>query len=268
MSTMELPPCDGSLKECSRIIEVEEKSLSGEVKIVKKEIFYTIHSQKVSLGQMERSKAWKKFGDASSDPPGPCISSTILGDPVTLILSHGRSFDNEAASKSVIESKRVSCKHCEGPHWTAKCPFKDVLGSVNENSDSEDSCVSTEKKEEKKLKYVTPAQRRQMELISQGITPALTGMAAAALGRDNPNTIRLSNLEEITTDVDITLLITPIVKPIRVYVSKDYKTNLCRGSAFVSFNSMFECEKVIERINGITYGNIVINAEIAKPQKP
>lgn len=267
-NTNTLPPCDGSLRECSKVITVEEKSgTSGEIKIVKKEIFYHLHSQKVSAGQLERSKAWKKFGDASSDPPGPCMSSTITGDPVTLNLSHGKDFDKEEPAKAVVvEAKSVSCKYCQGPHWSARCPFKDVLGvdGTNSVSGSGSGSIATQT-EEKKLKYVSPAQRRQME---QGTAAGVSGMAAAAMGRDNPNTVRLSNLEEITTETDITQLITPITKPIRVYVSKDFKTGLCRGSAFVSFNSMSECEKVVERINNITYGNIVINASIAKPQKP
>lgn len=207
--------------------------------------------------QVAARSEWKKFGDAINDGPGPNISSTIIGEPVFLKLSMTRDHDRQPAKASVVEAKNVVCRYCQGAHWTAKCPYKSAF------AEEADAAAAAAAKEEstKPLKYVPPSMRRAAESAGP-----LEGTTNAPSHRDNPNTIRISNLAEICTDADIRDLVSPIATPARVYVLKDQRTMRCRGSAFVSFHLIEDVERAIKVLNGRPYGNLILQVELAKPQ--
>jgi translation initiation factor 3 subunit G len=197
---------------------------------------------------------WRKFGDAVNDGPGPNISSTIVGEPVFLKLSLHKDLDREPVKAAVVEAKNIVCRYCQGGHWSAKCPYKSTF--------AEEPVVPAVGKEEPKLKYIPPSMRRTGEAASS------TDGTTASSHRDNPNTIRISNLAEQCTDADIRDLVSRIATPARVYVVKDQRTFLCRGSAFVSFHLLEDAERCISRLNGHPYGNLILHVEMAKPQAP
>lgn len=202
---------------------------------------------------MARRHDWRKFGDAAGDGPGPNISSTIVGESVFLNLSHSKDHDREPAKAAVVEAKNISCRYCQGAHWSARCPYKSTF--------AEEPPKEGKGEPPAKLKYVPPSLRRSQEA---GITDPLT--PTATTNRDNPNTIRISNLSEICTDADIRDLVGRIAPPARVYVVKDQRTNMCRGSAFVSFHLIEDAQKCITVLNGRPYGNLILHVEMARPQ--
>lgn len=204
--------------------------------------------------QVAARSVWKKFGDAISDGPGPNLSSTIIGEPVFLKLSMTKDHDSQPAKASVVEVRNVVCSYCQGAHWSARCPYKSTFAEEADTGKEESS---------KPLKYVPPSLRRSAES-----TGTFEGTTNAPSHRDNPNTIRISNLSEICTDADIRDLVSPIAAPARVYVLKDQKTLRCRGSAFVSFHLIEDVERAIKVLNGRPYGNLILQVELAKPQAP
>lgn len=227
---------------------------------VTRKIRLRLVSEKVCPEVAARSE-WKKFGDATFDGPGPNISSTIIGEPVYLKLSLTKDHDREPAKVAVVEAKNIVCRYCKGAHWSARCPYKSTFAEeVNK-----EAAASAPPKEEVKLKYVPPSMRKNLENAAGGGT-TMEGTTTGPSHRDNPNTIRISNLAEICTDADIRDLVSRIAPPVRVYVVKDQRTLLCRGSAFVSFHIIEDAQKAIQKLNGYPYGNLILNVEMAKPQ--
>jgi translation initiation factor 3 subunit G len=79
-------------------------------------------------------QAWKKYGLAANDPPGPNPSNTIISEDVFMQWVHSK----EAALTEQVEDplaklkgqKIVACRICRGDHWTTKCPYKDTLAPL------------------------------------------------------------------------------------------------------------------------------------------
>jgi translation initiation factor 3 subunit G len=247
MTEMEQTPSD----TIKIVEEIRTDETGRRIKVTRKIRLRLVSSQ--VCPEVARRHTWRKFGDAISDGPGPNISSTIVGEPVFLKLSMNRDHDREPVKAAVVEAKNIVCRYCQGGHWSAKCPYKSTFAE-------EVAAADASKDEPAKLKYIPPSQRRAIEA---GLDPS-----AASSHRDNPNTIRISNLSEVCTDADIRDLVSRIVTPARVYVVKDQRTMLCRGSAFVSFVLLEDAERVISILNGRPYGNLILHVEMAKPQAP
>lgn len=161
--------------------------------------------------------------------------------------------------KPKVEAKAITCQYCQGPHWTARCPHKDKF--VDAASAAGKSVEDVGGKGDKPAKYIPPALRAKLAAeAAGGAGPSSTAP------RDDTHTIRLSNLQDITTESDIRLLCQPFGHISRVYLSKDQYTGRCKGSAFVGFMSSDAAAKAITRLNGYPYGNIIIKAEMAKLQ--
>ena len=223
-------------------------------------------------------RAWKKFGLAANDGPGPNISSTILGEPVYLKLAMDQDFDKQevAAQVPAGEAKSVRCRHCDGPHWTVKCPHKDkfvgVEAKINHGQGS--SAAKEEAKPEDAqssgpAKYV-PRFRRQ-EDGSSG--PACAGASGSSEqtqdDRDLGLAIRISNLSDVVVESDIRDLCAALNAPVaRCNVARDRNTGRCKGYAFINFYSKDDAERVMNKLNGLPYGNLILKAEIARPSAP
>jgi translation initiation factor 3 subunit G len=218
-------------------------------------------------------RAWKKFGLAANDGPGPNISSTILGEPVYLKLAMDQDFDKQevAAQVPVVEAKSVRCRYCEGPHWSVKCPHKDkFLGTeakVNHGQGAA-SAASEEAKAEAAgpAKYV-PRFRRQEDGSS---APAPNGSEQQTQDeRDLGLAIRISNLSDVVVESDIRDLCAALNAPVaRCNVARDRNTGRCKGYAFINFYAKDDAERVMNKLNGLPYGNLILKAEIARASAP
>lgn len=221
-------------------------------------------------------RAWKKFGLAANDGPGPNISSTILGEPVYLKLAMDQDFDKQevAAQVPVVEAKSVKCRYCEGPHWSVKCPHKDkfigVEAKVNHgqggNAAKEEAKSETAAPSAAPAKYV-PRFRRQEE--GAAAAGGQTGSSDQTQDdRDMGLAIRISNLSDLVVESDIRDLCAALNAPVaRCNVARDRITGRCKGYAFVNFYSKDDAERVMNKLNGLPYGNLILKAEIARPSE-
>lgn len=225
-----------------------------------------------------------RFGDAApntstgnDEANGRC---TIPSDAVFLRLAlpgAARDTDAEqaAAKAPAVEVKAVECRHCLGAHWSARCPFKATFADDAEPA----AGASSSKARVEQLaaggavsaegaagRYVPPAMRARMDAAAAAGTPV--SALQPLTQRDNPNTVRLANLPTNCAESDLRDLCGRIAPVMRAYVVKDARTGQCRGSAFVSFSSMMEAERVVGVLHGRPYGNLIMTAEIAKPQAP
>lgn len=214
--------------------------------------------------QVAERRKWKKFGDVSNDGPGPNIQNTILGEPVFLKLSMDSLNLEDTTTKLVTEAKTITCKYCGGPHFTVKCQYKDKFSTVVETSASPAASLDS-----RKGKYVPPSQRGSAggsgDIADANGSQSAGSSSAPGNNRDNPNTIRLTNLSENTTEKDIRLLCNPFGTIIRAFVSLDQTTKKCRGYAFVSFTMKEDADRALRKLDGHRYGSLVIKAEWAKP---
>ena len=125
----------------------------------------TLQKSIVAHAVAERQK-WAKFGQEKGSKPGPDRATTTVGENVTLKLSVGHKvripppflsrkkktylYINHINRKKVQEVEQspeegaktrlkaagagtVSCRLCKGEHYTAKCPYKDTLGNLENN---------------------------------------------------------------------------------------------------------------------------------------
>lgn len=221
--------------------------------------------------QVAARMSWPRFNDAAVDAE---LNSrcTRASEPVHLHLSMGKRRQNQDGGeveekKPSVEVHSIVCRYCQGAHWSAKCPYKATF--AEDSSEATSAGATTAEASAGGSKYIPPAMRARMEAGSTPIGGSFAGGASAggASSRDNPNTVRLSNLSEICTETDLRDLCSRIAPVARVYVVKDKRTFMCRGSAFVSFHSMMEAERAVQILNGHPYGNLILRAEIAKPQE-
>ena len=162
--------------------------------------------------------------------------------------------------------KNVTCRHCEGPHWTATCPFKEIFSADALKKKTEGlklgsgddllNAASTSGK------YIPPSQRareQQQQFQSTSVT--------AQVQSEPSQTIRISNLSDIVTDQDVRFLCSALGSVSRVYLAKDKITGASRGFAFVTFQSMLDAERAASKLNGHLYGNMVLNVSMAEDRK-
>lgn len=210
-------------------------------------------------------RAWKKFGLAANDGPGPNISSTILGEPVFLKLGMDTDFDKQEVSPAqtqAMEAKTVKCRFCDGPHFSVKCPHKSSFAGDASKPKFNDAPVSTETTTAAPSKYV-PKFKRSVE---EGGSASTEGSSSTLDDRDQGLAIRITNLSEICVESDIRELVGAIGVPVaRCNVGRDRVTGRCKGFAFVNFYTKEDAETVMRRLNGFPYGNLILKVEIARP---
>ncbi|KAM0683309.1 Eukaryotic translation initiation factor 3 subunit G [Mitosporidium daphniae] len=213
-------------------------------------------------------RSWTKFGEARSHPPGPNTKTTLLGEPVFLYLAAGKDFELEESGQSTIlkleQSKSITCRYCEGSHWTRQCPYKDRF--VEAAEDSKSSIDSTAKSpaftapELAGRKYVAPSLRSKDSSSSSHIASSPCSSSSGP----EVYTVRVTNLSENTTENDLRELFLCAGTISRLYLSKDPATNLCKGYAFVSFYKKSDADQAIAMINNHGYDNLILKVEFAK----
>lgn len=219
-------------------------------------------------------RTWKKFGVSANDGPGPNSSSTILGEPVFLKLSMDADFDKlevSPAQAQAAQAKTVKCRLCDGPHYSSKCPYKETFAgegkkfSINAGTETEEDVASASPVNPAAgpVKYV-PKFKRSIEEGGMGV--ASSDASSPLDDRDQGLAIRITNLSDIVVESDIRDLVGAIGIPVaRCNVGRDRITGRCKGYAFVNFYTKEDAEKVMARLNGIPYGNLILKVEIARP---
>ncbi|EGF80129.1 hypothetical protein BATDEDRAFT_88546 [Batrachochytrium dendrobatidis JAM81] len=226
------------------------------VKTVKR-IRMKLVKAKVNHAVAERKK-WKKFGESAGLPAGPDPGSTSLGEKVFLKLSMtSKDFDSAEQEKKTVKpvgSLTINCRICKGDHYTTRCPYKDTFKPINEITAP---AATTQNMPDK---YIPPSQRNR----SSG-GPESIGTGTRMDGRkDDTDTVRMSNLSEDATEQDVRDLVAKYGTPARVRVVTDYNTHRCKGFAFISFYDRSTAERVIQKLDGHPYDNLILSVDWSK----
>ncbi|ANB13026.1 Tif35p [Sugiyamaella lignohabitans] len=171
----------------------------------------------------------------------------------------------ERAAKEAVPTKKVVCRTCGGEHFTAKCPYKDALGSAdsaNEGSEPATSRYGTPQPEAGPTTgvYVAPHQRGKPPgtvLTDPGRTP-LNGE------RDDSATLRVTNLSEDIVEDELRHLFGRMGRIVRCHLVRDRETGRNRGFAFVSYETRDVAERACEKLNGYAFDNLIMHVEFSK----
>ncbi|KIM38380.1 hypothetical protein M413DRAFT_30212 [Hebeloma cylindrosporum] len=243
-----------------------EYTLNEDGKKVKKSV--------VDIAVAERQK-WAKFGQEKGSKPGPDRATTTVGENVTLKLTAGnKQSEAEQVPEETMKSRvkaagagKVSCRLCKGDHFTAKCPYKDTLGGL-ENTDTgagPDDDLGTGPETSAPAaatggKYVPPSMRGAAG--SRGAGESMRG----AGNRDDLPTLRVTNISEETQENDLRELFGVFGRVARVYVGRDRETGAGKGFAFVSFEEKANAQKAIDKVHGRGYDNLILSVQWSQPR--
>ncbi|EFI26731.1 translation initiation factor eIF3g [Coprinopsis cinerea okayama7 len=271
------PPNEEFVDE-NGVITTIEYAINDEGKKVKitKKIKRTLQKSVVDLTVAERQK-WAKFGQERGNKPGPDRATTTVGENVTLKISAGnKQSEQEPTQEDTVKAKlktagagKVTCRLCKGDHFTAKCPFKDKLGAlenaglgVGPTGETDDLGLGAEPAGAAPAaasttgKYVPPSMR------------AGAGRGGERMGgsREDLPTLRVTNISEDTAENDLRELFGVFGRVARVYVGRDRETGAGKGFAFVSFEDRAVAQRAMEKVNGRGYDNLILSVQWSQPR--
>lgn len=159
----------------------------------------TVIREKVNPRVAER-RGWSKFGQEKGHAVGPQSETTSIGENILFKPSitwkkdgkddAKKEEDDKATDKS--KYKKVTCRICEGEHFTARCPFKDTMAPAGEEEGPSAGGAGGETDDAGKLGtgsggYVPPHLRKG------GPTVGDNRMGGGKFERDDLATLRVTN---------------------------------------------------------------------------
>ncbi|KAK0434571.1 translation initiation factor 3 RNA-binding subunit [Armillaria borealis] len=225
--------------------------------------------------KIAQRQKWAKFGQERGNKAGPDRATTTVGENVGLKLSVGnKSSDAEPTQEESMKSKlaksgagKVNCRICKGDHFTAKCPYKDTLGALD-NPDSgagpDDGLTSDATPAAPATtggKYVPPSMRAGASRPGE----SMRGLSSGG-NRDDYPTLRVTNVSEDTQENDLRELFQVFGRIMRVYVGRDRETGAGKGFAFVSFDERAHAQRAMEKMNGFGYDNLILSVQWSQPR--
>jgi len=211
------------------IHEVTEEKINekGEkIKVVKKIHRYTL-IKKVPTAVIKRKETWTKFGKALEKDNDKC---TFLSDH-EVFMEPPESFSENQKVEPFIQEKKVDeaemkCSRCNEKHWSRICPEKEKTKN------------STHDKYSK----------------SKEPSPPL-------LEIDRSTTVLITNLTKDTKEYDLYDLIISkdnTIKISKIYIPKEFNTDISKGIAFVMTRTKKQAESLISTLNNIGHRNLIL----------
>ncbi|KAH7105235.1 translation initiation factor 3, RNA-binding subunit [Auriculariales sp. MPI-PUGE-AT-0066] len=214
-------------------------------------------------------KQWVKFGAERGSKPGPDSATTAVGEAVTLKLTAGNK-STEPEPESVEQqlkakaASKITCRICQGEHYTAKCPYKDSLGNLAGTDSPAEPDLGVEPAAPSSSiggKYVPPSMR------SGAGRGAGESMFRSGQNRDDLPTLRVTNVSEDTSDNDLRDLFSRFGRVARVYIGRDRETGVGKGYAFVSFEERAVAERAMQKVHGMGYDNLILSVQWSQPRE-
>lgn len=240
------------------VVTEERVDDQGRKVIVTRKILKKLVVHKVPK-EVAARRHWTKFGDAKGHPPGPNTKTTLVGEQVFLRLAQNRNWETEEKTDSIMKAdkvKSITCRHCQGAHWTSKCPIKDMLPVLDSADRDSASPFAPQSSTKSSGRYVPPSQRRGTD---QASTESLSSRD------DSLPTIRVTNLSENAMESDLRELFGDFGTITRTFVAKDHHTGRCKGFAFVTYNTREAAAEAIKHVDRHPYDNLILKVEWANP---
>lgn len=246
---------------------IEYKYDEDEDKRYKITNIFRIDRVKLPRAVAERKK-FKKFGDASDDPPGVNPATTVVGDEVSMqfLTNKEDQFKDDTPTTQV---PKIQCRLCKGDHWTTKCPLKEYYERLESGKTD---AIDPKTAEVKSDVYRPPGMRGDKAGASGG-----GGGGVSMGGRDGGKrydskggakgdefTVRVTNLPEEATENDLMELFKPFGKVNRIFLAKDKISQASRGFAFVNFQHREDAQRAIYGVNDYGYHHLILKVEWAK----
>ena len=86
-------------------------------------------------------------------------------------------------------------------------------------------------------------------------------------GRDETETVCVTNLSENTREQDLQDLFRPFGDISRIFLAKDKNTGQSKGFAFITFKTREDAPKAIQVLNGYGYDHLILSVDWAKPSR-
>jgi len=109
-------------------------------------------------------------------------------------------------------------------------------------------------------KYVAPYLR--------GKTTDASGEYPKTRGRDDAATIRVTNVNENTTEHDLNELFAPYGPISRIFLGRKKFTHESKGFAFINFIKKEHAERAMASLQGFGFQQVILHLEWAKPSGP
>ena len=200
---------------------------------------------KVHPSVIQRRK-WSKFGDCAGLEAGPDANSTSFAETVFMqwITSNNTQAEEQESQKVSVS---ILCRICKGNHFSSKCPYKDTYAPLDVIQSTIDN-VKEGNDSNTGGKYVPPSLRSR-------------GPGESMPTREQLPTIRITNLSEEATEMDVRQLVSRFGHPSRVFVARDRDLNICKGFAFVSYPTREMAAKTLNALNGYGFDNLILKVE-------
>ncbi|KFK24996.1 hypothetical protein AALP_AA8G052900 [Arabis alpina] len=225
--------------------KVIEYKFNDEGKKVKFTTTIRVEKRTLNKRAVER-RSWDTFGDAA-DEKGAIGLTMRSTEEIHLerVRPPGSKAEEAKPSEDKPGSVLMVCRLClkKGDHWTARCPQKDLLSSMDNPSTAETSTPTGPINDA----YVPPGKRS----------------GAERMRRNDENSVRVNNLSEDTREPDLRELFEPFGAVTRAYVAIDKTTNMSRGFGFVNFVSREDAQRAINKLDGYGYDNLILRVEWA-----
>jgi len=211
-------------------------------------------------------RGWAKFGDCLGKPPGPEDSITHKSHEIIrldlkpkLLEINGHEVDDDLElNLGNLEGKTVICNYCkESGHWSMKCPKRAAIDIPVESG----AIGSVDKKTD------ALAQDRNADYVPLHVRNGAAATASSLIS-DEGHTVRISNLSEDATEVDLQELCRRFGHTNRIFLAKDYQTYKSRGYAFVTYKNREDALTAIEKLNRHPYDNLILSVDWAQPRGP
>jgi translation initiation factor 3 subunit G len=193
---------------------------------------------------------------------------TSLGDDVVVVLKKKTAQAQSAQKKEEIFAMNIVCRKCGkvGDHWTSKCPFKDRQDLPAAEQSTSSAAAAADTAATTTLgggagRYVPPTIRNLKP--GERASMSSSGGSGRDGGRDESNTIRVSNLSDETKEADLRELFQPFGQLQRVFLAKNKNSGTSRGFAYVTFYRRDDGQRAIDKLNGFGYDHLILKLEWA-----
>lgn len=176
--------------------------------------------------------------------------------------------------RAQLANKKIVCRLCKGDHFTTKCPYKDTLEAIPGAADTPEGEGSLTPAATDPSNPAVAASAAAGGAGGKYVPPSMRGggnrtgerMGGPGLNRDDLPTLRVTNLSEDADDDDLRELFSRFGRVVRVYVGRDRETGICKGYAFVSFESREDADRARQRVDGKGYDNLILSVGWSVPR--